>query len=350
MSLLLAPVIGAGAVSTLFEVVRCRPCSDALCKGRVVKQFFKYAGVGLLIFLGFVLAWGLIEPRYLAVENEEVAIVDLPRAWDGQRVAQLSDWQIGMWLDNPDTAEDAAEVIIEERPAAVMLTGDFVYHRGDEEDRVEQFGKVSEVLRPLVDSGIPTYAVLGNHDYAAEKPDSKLDRELARTVTRTLRRAGVTVLFNEAVPLRPPTNAPANGPDELLYLVGVGSHYAKNDDVEGALDDLPRGAPRIAMMHNPDSYARFPARTAPLAVAGHTHGGQIRLPWLPDFSYQTFAKDGDVHVDGWVEDFGEEGNRLYVNRGIGMSLLPIRVNCMPELTMFTLRRAEGEAEPMAVGR
>lgn len=312
-----------------------------------MKQFLKYAGVGLLIFLGLLVIWGLIEPRFLDVEEEEVTVAELPRAWDGQRIAQISDWQIGMWLDNPGTVEDAVEQIIAEEPAVVLLTGDYIYHRGDSEDRVEQFGTVQKILKTLVDSGIPVYAILGNHDYSAESKTAPIDRELGRDVTRVLRRAGVRVLFNEAVPLRPPTDSPADAPDELLYLVGIGSHYAKNDKVGEALAELPPGAPRIVMVHHPDSFLKFPPHQAPVAVAGHTHGGQIRLPGLPYFSYQTWAKEGKIHIDGWSDGYGAEGNRLYVNRGIGMSTVPIRINCMPELTLITLRRAESEPSPMA---
>ncbi len=312
-----------------------------------VKQFLKILGVGLLILVCFLLVWGLLEPRFLDVEREEITLAELPRTWDGYQVAQVSDFQIGMWLDNPETAEDAIEAIVAERPAVVLLTGDFVYHRGQKEDRVGQFDELKEILGPLVDSGIPTYAVLGNHDYSAEKPGSSLDRELAADVTQLLRRAGVRVLFNQAVPLRPPHDARL-GPDEnLLYLVGIGSHYADNDDVERALAQLPDDAPRIAMMHHPDSFELFPAHTAPLAVAGHTHGGQIRLPGLPHFSYQTFAKEDEVHTDGWIPEYGAQGNKLYVNRGIGMSIVPIRINCAPSVTFITLRRAGEEPKPMA---
>lgn len=303
-----------------------------------------------MILLALLIIWGLIEPRLLDVQEEEVVVAELPQAWDGQRIAQISDWQIGMWFDNPSTAEDAVDRIIVEKPALVVLTGDYVYHRGDGEKRTAQFDELRRIVTKLVDSGIPTYAILGNHDYAAPTAKAPLDHKLADNITRVLRRAGVKVLFNEAVALRPPTETSADAPDELLYLVGIGSHFAKKDDVEAALEELPAGAPRLAIMHHPDSFLRFPPNSAPVAMAGHTHGGQIRLPGLPLFSYQTVAKEGKVHVDGWSEDYGAEGNRLYVNRGIGMSTVPIRINCKPELTLITLRRGKEDASPMAMER
>ena len=94
-------------------------------------------------------------------------------------------------------------------------------------------------------------------------------------------------------------------------------------------------------MHEPDSFAAFPANAAPLALAGHTHGGQIRIPFTDDWSWMSLFVNEKVRADGWISDFGQAGNRLYVNRGIGFSSFPIRINCRPELTVFTLRRGNG---------
>ncbi|MFP4600847.1 MAG: metallophosphoesterase [Persicimonas sp.] len=304
-----------------------------------MKKTLKYTGIGLLAVLGILVVWGLIEPRLLDVEHEEAAIAGLPASWEGQRIAQISDFQIGMWLDNPDTAEDAVEAIVDEEPALVLMSGDFVYHPADDGKIKEDMRAVAQIVRPLDAAGIPTYAVLGNHDYSMPKPDSKPDEELAALVATTLEREGVDVLINEAVRLSSPGGASESDDARPLYLVGIGSHYFQNDDTEQALEDVPDDAARVVMMHNPNTFAKLPADSAPLAVAGHTHGGQARLPGLPSFSYQTFVKSGEVHVDGWAPDYGEAGNKLYVNRGIGMSLLPLRINCRPELTLFTLRPA-----------
>lgn len=75
-----------------------------------------------------------------------------------------------------------------------------------------------------------------------------------------------------------------------------------------------------------------------MAVAGHTHGGQFRLPFSPDNSYLDLTSEEGVRVDGWIEaDTGSNENRLYVNRGVGISIVPLRVNCPPEITVFTLQ-------------
>ncbi len=93
------------------------------------------------------------------------------------------------------------------------------------------------------------------------------------------------------------------------------------------------------MMRNPSSFGAFPAGTAPVVVAGHTHGGQVRVPFTPEWSWLRTVEEGEVHFAGWIEGFGEPGNRLYVNRGIGFSAAPVRINCRPEVTLSTLHPA-----------
>lgn len=297
------------------------------------------ARTALIAVLGVaaaVLVYGAgIEPRLIMdVEEETVAIPALPPGWAGRRIAVAGDLQVGMWWHNTGMMRRVVQRIVHERPAAVLLTGDFIYHAGDEAS--EEVETVIGILRPLADSGIPTFAVLGNHDWGMRtRTDSTRNQSAARLLESSLRRLGIRVLRNEAVPLR-------NGAgDEPLYVVGIGSRWAGLDDPTGAFIRLPGAAPRIAFMHHPDSFGTIPAGSAPLAVAGHTHGGQVRIPFTPDWSWLTFTTDDEVHADGWIEGFGRRGNRLYVNRGVGMSLLPVRIACPPELTLFTLQVGSG---------
>lgn len=240
-----------------------------------------------------------------------------------------------MWLDNAPTMRRSVERLVEERPEAVLITGDFVYGPSDEQD--EDIRKAEEFASPLAEAGIPTYAVLGNHDYRMSYPDSDPNLRSANRVEEALESAGVRVLGNETVELEAPEGESAG--DESLRLVAVGARYPDLDRPREALSEVPEGAARIAMMHNPTSFADFPAETAPLAVAGHTHGGQVSLPFTAQWSWITYAQKDEVHVDGWIEDFGEPGNQLYINRGIGFSVVPIRILCPPEVTLFTLRPA-----------
>ncbi len=307
----------------------------------------------LLTLFGFVLLWGAgIEPRIIDNTRYQVAIPALPDAWQDQRVAFFADMQTGMWLDNEGTIKRIIDGVIKERPAAVLIGGDFIYHPTEDDEPAEakeEFGpeeaaevrelidRVASLFRPLADSGLPVYAVLGNHDYAMEEKTALALPWVAAELAEALEALGIVVLQNEAVPLPGPSGASATA-NQTLYLVGIGAHYPGNDHVEKAFSALPETASRIVLMHNPQSFAPIPAGQAPLAMAGHTHGGQIRIPFLPDWSWMALFEAGEVHADGWIQDFGQPGNRLYVNRGIGFSLIPIRINCPPEVTWFTLTR------------
>jgi uncharacterized protein len=289
----------------------------------------KYILLGLLGFIGAILIWGLIEPYILDREPQIATIPNLPAAWEGQKIAVIGDWQVGMWLDNTPTVSWAIDRIIKERPAIALIIGDFIYHARENPER--EIGKAIDLVRPLADSGIPTYAVLGNHDYGMKSTDTPPKEELAKRMAESLEAVGVRILKNEAVAL---TRSDRQDP---LYLVGIGAHRPNEDRPKDSLAQVPEVAPRFVMMHNPDSFAAFPANTAPIAVAGHTHGGQIRLPFTPQWSWLTFVRKERVHADGWIDNFGKPGNQLYVNRGIGFSYIPIRINCAPELTVFTLQ-------------
>ncbi len=293
-----------------------------------ITNFLKYSALGIFGILSVLILWGLLEPKFIDVEEETAIIPDLPPAWEGKRIGQITDFQVGMWWGNTGTISDAVKKLVEERPAAVLISGDFIYHSLP--NASEELSKVTEAIQPLTTANIPTYAVLGNHDYSHKPPKP----ELGKQVKEALEKVGVKVLQNQAVKIDSPI---VQGGNQPLYLVGVGAYIANNSDVDKALSEVPDNSPRVVMMHNPASFAAFPPQTAPLAVAGHTHGGQIRLPFTPQWSWISLVKGEEVYGDGWIKNYGEPGNKLYVNRGIGFSDVPIRINCPPEVTLFTLR-------------
>lgn len=301
-----------------------------------MKKIAKTIGAILALLILVLLVWGLSEPYTLDEERYIVPMPGLPAAWERATVAVVGDFQIGMWLDNENTVEDAIEAMVAADPAVALLLGDYVYHWVRTEDADLQH--IGRLMAPLTEAGIPTYAVLGNHDYSLGSPGDEKREELAQAVSATLEAVGVTVLQNGALAVEP---ADGGAP---LYIVGVGSHYAGNDFPETALAEVPAEAARVVIMHNPDSFEEVPEAAAPLAVAGHTHGGQISLPYTPDWSLMTLVQSEDeVHADAWVEaGYGARGNRLYITRGIGMSLLPLRILAQPEVTFFRLTRGSGD--------
>ncbi len=295
--------------------------------------------------------WGIvIEPRWLDVREESAAIPRLPRAWWGQRVALFADVQVGERFSGSAVATTRRVVqrIIAERPALALIAGDLVYEAVLAPHHA--IPVAVDLVRRLPEAGIPTYAVLGNHDHALETERSVRAQEgVARTLANALEAAGITVLENKAVPLPAPgaigaesMPAPPARETQPLYLAGVGDHMSRADRPRRAVAQVPADAPRLVLMHDPASFPGLPAGSAPLALAGHTHGGQIRVPGKPSWTVARLPpmnRKWPDYCDGWIEGYGLAGNRIYVNRGVGFSYVPVRFGCRPELTFFTLNPA-----------
>ena len=326
-----------------------------------VKRIAKRIAVALAVTLTALLIYGVaIEPRLiLDEERQEVTIPGLPEAWNGAQIAVLSDLQVGMWLANTAMAERAVQRVVAARPAAVLLAGDFVYSESPAVP--EQVDTVLDLLAPLLETTVPVVAVLGNHDY---------DIGAADELTAALTRRGVTVLRNEAVELAPPddggdlpedegaapdpsgsaatqdrTNVAGRPPGRQLYVVRVGPPRPGRADPRRALAGAPDDAPRVVLMHNPSTFPSLPSGSAPLAVAGHTHCGQIALPGLPAWSWIALRAEERVVTDGFAPaSYGEPGNRLFVTCGIGFSLVPIRIAAPPQVVLFELVAASPQGE------
>ena len=298
--------------------------------------------VGLLLTALALVIWGAaIEPRMIDMEEETIRVRGLPPEWEGRQIALIADLQVGMWMANTGTARRIVERLVENPPAVVLIAGDFLYKADDELDAL--IGEAVEIVRPLPAAGIPTFAVLGNHDYSLDLEDDSKNSEMAKRLAAALEKAGIRVLRNDAAPMMITAPASANSvPTSAasateFHVVGIGSHWAEEDDPTAAIGAVPAGAPYVVLMHNPRSFERIAPGQAPVAFAAHTHGGQVRLPFTPEWTWLTFVKEDPVHADGWsTNGFGQAGNRLYVNRGIGFSDVPLRINCPPELTLFTV--------------
>ena len=274
--------------------------------------------------LALVVLYGVaVEPRVVLDEQHHEAVLPrLPMELDGTEVAVLSDLQVGMWWANTAMVGRAVDRVVEARPDAVLLAGDFLYGRS--QDPPAQIREVIELLAPLLDSGIPLYAVLGNHDYATGAADE---------MAAALRERGVAVLRNQSAPLSPRGDAAA-----AVYVVGLGPADLGHSHPQRALEEVPDDAPRVVLMHNPTGFPALPAGSTPLALAGHTHCGQVALPGAEPWSYLGLSGEEAVAADGFAPpEYGAEGNRLFVTCGLGFSLLPVRINAPPQVVFFELR-------------
>lgn len=303
--------------------------------------------LGLFSILFVILLYGnRIEPFWLETTRHDIFIEKLPSTFVGERLAFISDFQIGMWLGNEAVLSKVAETIIKEKPLAVLIGGDFIYHPTDsdpgeaadewsKDDRERTFKLIAQAvlhLKPIRDADIPIYVVLGNHDYSMGRKSAHMVEETARKLTKSLESIGIQVLHNASVLIE------KNG--EKLAIGGVAPHYPDFDKPLQVIRTIDSDVPRVLFMHNANSIKHLSHNQFSFAVAGHTHGGQIRVPFLPNWSWTSLVPHtpDEVMGDGWVSHPNlDEEARIYVNRGIGFSTLPLRFNCRPELSLFILK-------------
>jgi predicted MPP superfamily phosphohydrolase len=235
----------------------------------------------------------------------------LDPAHDGLRVAQLSDLHVGPRTP-VDLLRDAIDRANAFQPDLVVLTGDYLSRERS------GVGLVREQLGGL---RAPTVAVLGNHDHWVDP----------RGAARALAAHGYAVLRNQntSLTLR---GAP-------FTVVGIDDLMSGQARVADALRGARRDGSRLVLAHGPktaDQLQRAGERI--LCLSGHTHGGQIRIPLLTPLMLRTIAHEP---YDRGLFRLGPV--QLYVNRGVGSSVMRLRVNSPPEVTLATLRRAPDAA-------
>lgn len=264
---------------------------------------------GFLVALVLALGWAYaVEPYWVDYREVEVGVPDLPSAWDGLRIAHLSDFHLG-FSPGPSFLRRVLEEVKARKPDMVAHTGDFFSGQSTGVPAgAELFGQMQ------ADLGV--FGVLGNHDYFAD----------TGALLGVLDTARVRLLRNGAVPLE------RDG--SRLWIAGVDDLSTGHDDLDGTLREVPPGEPTLLLSHSPDLVEEASDRAISLMLSGHTHGGQVCLPFLgPVFCFSRFYKR---YASG---RFQVGPTTLYVNRGLGQALLPFRFLCRPEVTFLTLRRS-----------
>jgi hypothetical protein len=260
-----------------------------------------------------------MERHWIEVTEHEIALRGLPAAFDGFRIVQLSDIHMDEFTEG-FFLRRVVERVNSLRPDAVLLTGDYVTCGfGLQKYATGAAWQCANLLKELQCGQI--HASLGNHDVSVGP----------RQVTEALTANGISVLNNSCIPVE-------RGGGRF-WLAGVDDpvegHPKPELAIPGAIRNLP-DEPVVLLCHAPD-YADHLLKTAAgkavgLMLSGHTHGGQVRLPLIGALQHTTL---GRKYVQGWFR-LGEL--QLYVNRGIGTSGLPLRFDCLPEITLLTLRR------------
>jgi predicted MPP superfamily phosphohydrolase len=246
----------------------------------------------------------LAEPYRLTVERQTITLRRLPRVLDGLRIVQLSDIHHSPFTGSTQILR-AIETANSLKPDIVALTGDYVSHER------EYAAPCAEMLGHLR-ARYGVYAVLGNHDHWTDAP----------LITDLFRAEGIRVLINEGMRFE------QNG--AAFWLAGV-------DDTMVGLEDLPlslAGARedemKLLLAHNPIILRRAARAGVDLVLSGHTHGGQVA--WRSERNASGRPRRRLLKGLGSRAD-----TQIYVTRGLGTSILPIRYGCPPEVSCLELR-------------
>lgn len=312
------PFVAGGAVIGMLIGL---PLGHALLVGRAVSA--AVLGAGALVLLA-----GYFGSRRLVVREVEARVRELPAAFDGVRIAQISDLHVGPQTSRRFLARVAATVR-KAKPDIIAVTGDMV------DDRSEDVSWYAAAFASL-EAPLGVYLIPGNHDIYAGWDD----------VSRSLRqRTGATILVNDA--------RVVERRGALLAIVGTGDPAAgarrrdvPNDaapDVDRALAHVPAATTVVAFAHNPALWPGLAERGVALTLSGHTHWGQFALPrlgWSLASPFLEHAMGGHRAGDAL----------LYINPGTGYWGIPFRLGAFPEITIVTLRAAAEAALSVGVPR
>ncbi len=280
----------------------------SLRRRRLTRRSF--LGLSAASVAGLALYAGEVSRHELSIEQHTIQLARLPDAFRGMRIVQVSDFHYDEYTEAYFLRE-MVEKINRLRPDMVVLTGDFVSWG----PLPRSFARRCAPVCAAILSGIECplrYASLGNHDYVVG----------AQYVAGPLKEHGIPVLINAAVALE--------REGQRVWLAGLGSvceHQAFPDRA------IPRAAakePTILLAHEPDILPDMARYNVDLMLSGHTHGGQVRIPFVPLFALPEY---GRRYIEGL---FRWGPTQLYVNRGIGAVGVPFRFRCPPEITVITL--------------
>jgi len=259
----------------------------------------------------------LLEPSHPRLVRVELSLSRLPAAFDGFTIVQLSDFHYDDYFCYIPL-QKAVAMVNQLKPDLVVLTGDFVTssvlvdYVHDEKLSAAAVTPCANLLAQL-QSRLGMIAALGNHDVSADPAH----------ITEVLQFHKIPVLRNSSMAIEQQ--------GARLWFAGADDVSEGKPDLDACLRGIPRGEAVVLLVHEPDFADQAASKPIDLQLSGHSHGGQVWLPWigapwLPDFARK--YPRGLYHIGPLT---------LYTNIGLGTIRVPVRVNCPPEVTLFTLR-------------
>ena len=298
--------------------VRHRPMAEDPDLGR---RHFLRKGVGAAAIAPFVISGygGLLERRRFELEHFDILISGLSSSLSQLNIVQLTDIHVGPFMP-PEELAQYVDAVNQLRPDLIALTGDFVTSSHDEVSPcVETLAKLKARY------GI--FTCLGNHDSYAGVADE---------LTRLFGENGICTLRNDATAVQMGNSK--------VGVLGIDDPRRGQSDLQRALRaaQKDRREVNILLSHRPEIFPTAAREGIDLVLSGHYHGGQVKL--LPDPQGLSIARLMTPYAEGLFRlpratRSGAKEASLFVSRGVGISGLPIRINCPPQIAHLTLRKA-----------
>ncbi|MCV9929825.1 metallophosphoesterase [Flavobacterium sp. LS1R49] len=321
--------VGVGVVNYFIE--NPNPVKNAVIPSR--RKFVSQIAVGLAAVPFLSLIYGILEGKYnFKVFKQTVFFPDLPDAFDGFRITQISDVHSGSF-DNPEKISYAIDLVNEQNSDMILFTGDIVNtHATEMHPWLETFNKIKK-------HEFGKYAVLGNHDYGeyVTWPSEEKKEENFEAIKSLYGQIGFDLLLNEHTYIQ-------KG-DDKIALVGVenwGNNFKKAGDLNKASQNVHQDDFKVLMSHDP-SHWEYEIKDHPknfhLTLSGHTHGMQFGIE-IPGYFKWSLAQ---YVYKQWAGLYEHVGRYVYVNRGFGFHAYPGRVGIMPEITVIELKKGKDVA-------
>lgn len=276
-------------------------------RGRVTPYFEKRQTLRTLaVNLSQTARSALSEPFMLTVEHRPIHLRRLPGVFDGLRVVHLSDFHHSPFTSR-EQIERAVETANRLQPDIIALTGDYISHE-------RRFAAPCAELLGRLKARYGVFAVLGNHDHWTD----------AALITDLFRAEGINVLINQGMRFEQRA--------EAFWLAGVDDTMVGLEDLSLALAGSREEEMKLVLAHNPIILRRAARAGVDLVLSGHTHGGQVTLRSERSASGKPRRR--------LLRGLGRQGEtQIYVTRGLGTVVLPIRYGCPPEVSLLELRCA-----------
>lgn len=276
------------------------------------RKFLTLGSAGCVASLG----WGCIaEPAWLEIARETVRT---PKLTPGSklRIAQLSDLHLSNFV-TLDYIDTAVKLALKEKPDLIFLTGDYV--TGNSGHDFQGYASILSKLSAFTS----TFAVLGNHDGGAWAHCTPKGYKTAFHVRRLLAQSSITLLENRSILL--------SVAGTQVRIIGTGDFWSQECDPKSAFEGLASAETflRLILSHNPDSKELLRPYNWELMFCGHTHGGQVKIPFIGPIFLPIIDRRFAEGLLSW------EGRFIQVSRGVG-NLHGVRFNCRPQVNILDL--------------